>query len=86
MLQKVSAPVSLVFKYDHHRRQLVPLKVTWEGRDYPVKKIGLHHRYRQGRTLYHVFSVVSPTLFFKLVFDTETLNWRVEEIGDSEVG
>jgi hypothetical protein len=82
MIQKISAPISVSSSYDHHTRQFRPQIVTWEGRDYPIIKIGLHHTYRQGRTLYHVFSVSSKDFFFKLVFNTDTLQWMLEEIAD----
>ena len=82
MLQQVKVPVSVTFKFDHRHRKSFPVKVMWEGRDYPIKKIGLHHTYRQGRILYHVFSVATTAIFFKLVLNTETLAWMLEEISD----
>jgi hypothetical protein len=82
VIQKISAPISVTSFYDHHRRAFRPTQVIWEGRDYPLLQIGLHHTYRQGRTLYHVFSVNSQTLFFKLIFNTDTLHWMLEEIAD----
>jgi hypothetical protein len=42
----------------------------------------LHHTFRSGRTLFHVFSVASKSLFFRLVLNTDTLFWRLEEISD----
>lgn len=59
-----------------------PKWVKWRGRVYKIEKIGLHHTYREGRTLFHVFSVATATVFMKLVFDTETLKWKLEEIYD----
>jgi len=82
MIEKLSAPVSVGIKYDHTKRKVIPKWVLWEGRIYPIEKVGLHHTYRAGCTLYHVFSVASKTLFFRLVLDTETLHWRLEEISD----
>jgi len=89
MIQKISAPVSVDLIFDHRQRTVFPKEVIWEGKTYPILKIGLHHTYRAGRILFHVFSVASgnpPTggqaLFFRLVLDTETLHWRLEEISD----
>jgi len=82
MLEKISAPVSVALAFDHTKRKVTPKWVVWNGRLYPIAKIGLHHTFRQGRTLYHVFSVASKNLFFRLVLDTETLHWRLEEISD----
>jgi hypothetical protein len=82
MLEKISAPVSVTLVFDHKTRRVYPKTVVWNGRTYPIVKIGLHHTFRQGRTLYHVFSATSKTLFFRLVLNTETLHWRLEEIAD----
>lgn len=54
----------------------------WDGRVYPVLKVGLHHTYRQGRDLFHVFSVSSINIFFRISLDTTTLHWTLEEISD----
>lgn len=82
MIHKLNAPVSVKLVYDHQSRTVFPQEVSWEGRVYLIIKIGLHHTFRAGRTLYHVFSVASKTLFFRLVLDTDTLLWRLEEISD----
>ncbi len=59
-----------------------PKYVIWKGRNYTVTKIGLHHHFREGSTLYHVFSVSTDTLFFRLKLNTDNLLWRLEEIED----
>ena len=82
MIHRLNAPVSVKFIYDHKTRTAYPTEVGWERRVYPIIKIGLHHTFRTGRTLYHVFSVASKTLFFRLVLDTDTLHWRLEEASD----
>jgi hypothetical protein len=84
MIQKIQAPISVALVFNHKTREVKPARVLWEGRPYIIKRIGLHHTYRQGRTLFHVFSIESDSLFFRLVLDTDTLNWRVEEIADGE--
>ena len=84
MIQKISTPISVALVYNHKKREVKPVKILWEGRSYGIKKIGLHHTVRQGRTLFHIFSVESESLFFKLVFNTDSLSWMVEEIADGE--
>lgn len=85
MLQKFSEPVSVSLVFDHTQRHVYPHGVVWNGRKYSIIKVGLHHAYRVGKTLYHVFSVESETLFFRLVLDTETLHWTLEEVSDGEL-
>jgi hypothetical protein len=82
MMQKISCPVSVGVSFDHTKSRISPRWIVWEGRLHPISKIGLHHTFRTGRTLYHVFSVASKTLFFRLVLDTDTLKWKLEEIAD----
>lgn len=82
MIQQVKVPISVLSKFDHRARKTFPVKVTWEGREYRIIKIGLHHTYRAGRVLHHVFSVASQTLYFKLVLNTESLQWTLEEVSD----
>lgn len=82
MHQTLSEPVSVVTSYNHAKREVRPISLTWAGRLYPIVKVGLRHTYRQGSTRYHVFSVTSRNLFFRLILDTETLNWRLFEVSD----
>jgi hypothetical protein len=75
MRQTLDAPVVVVFGGR-------PLKIVWNGRDYRVNKVGLHHTYRDGRVLFHVFSLTADGVFFKLVLNSESLNWRLVEVAD----
>jgi len=86
MITKIDVPISATLIYDSTTRRVMPKSIVWNGRIYKIIKVGLHHTYRTGRVLFHVFSAVSDTLFFRLVLNTETLHWRLEEIGDGESG
>ena len=57
-----------------------PRWVKWKGKIYKIDKLGLHHTYRKGVKLYHVFSVATETLFMRLILDTDTLVWRLDDI------
>lgn len=60
----------------------IPKYVLWRGRSHTVTQIGLHHLYREGKTLFHIFSVVADTMFMRLKLDTDNLTWRLEEQSD----
>jgi hypothetical protein len=60
-----------------------PKYVSWRGKSHTITQIGLHHYYRRGKTLYHVFSVVAGTLFMRLCLNTDSLIWKLEEISDN---
>jgi len=82
MITKLDLPVSVSLCFDDRKNQVFPKWIVWNNRLYPIAKVGLHHTFRQGRTLYHVFSVVSKTLFFRLSLNTDNLHWRLEEVAD----
>lgn len=82
MTQKISAPVSVDLLYDHRRHTLAPRQIFWNGRLFRIAQVGLHHTFREGRTLFHIFSVVSQGLSFRLKLDSESLFWTLEEISD----
>jgi hypothetical protein len=84
MVQKVRIPVSVNLFFDHRRRAVRPVEVVFDGKAYSVLQVGLHHTYREGRTLFHVFSVASDAMFFRLVLNTDNLFWTLEEISDGE--
>jgi hypothetical protein len=80
MTQKIYEPVSVNLAYNHEKQEVFPKWISWKGRLHPVLEVGLHHTYREGKTLFHVFSVISKTLYFRLILNTETLHWKLEEI------
>ncbi|HAP38022.1 hypothetical protein A2574_03440 [Candidatus Shapirobacteria bacterium RIFOXYD1_FULL_38_32] len=82
MIQKVDIPVSVLLYHDPQKSKTLPVSISYNARDYKIQKIGFHHTFRTGRTLFHVFSVVAQGTFFRLVFNTDNLFWRLEEISD----
>lgn len=84
MVTKLNEPISVSLAYDDKRKKVYPKWVVWQSRLYAIIKVGLHHKFREGRVLYHVFSVATKSLFFRLVLDTETLHWRLEEIANED--
>jgi len=49
---------------------------------YTVTKIGFHHKIWDGRNRIHIFSVTTGAMDFRLSYDTETLDWTLEEVSD----
>jgi hypothetical protein len=68
MIQKIAEPISVIFSSR-------PLSLHWSARDYRVSQIGLHHTFRDGRILHHIYSVAGD--LFLLNLDTETLHWTL---------
>ncbi len=83
MISKLDESVSVSLAFDGVKKTIAPKVLIWKGRFYLIRKVGLHHKFRQGRTLFHVFSVASRTSFFRLVLNTDTLHWKLEGVSDN---
>ncbi len=80
MAEIIDERISVNLFTNHMTGKAVPTGFFWRGRSYKVSRIGLHHTYRDGRTLLHVFSATDGTTFFRLEMDTVTLGWKLVEI------
>lgn len=80
MAEAINESVSVNLLFNHIKRSVMPTSLFWRGRRYTITKVGLHHMMREGRTLYHMFSVTDDTTFFHLRFDTDTLTWKLIEV------
>jgi hypothetical protein len=79
---KVNETISVSMVYDGKTKKSLPRSIVWKNRIYRISKLGLHHTYKEGDRLLHVFSVVAGTVFLRLVFDTVTLHWKLMEVKD----
>ena len=79
MTEIIDEQISVALLFNHLKRLVTPSVIYWHGRRYTITKVGLHHTVREGRVLFHIFSVTDGTTFFKLQMDTETLGWRLLE-------
>lgn len=85
VIQKVNAPITVLSISNYKKGLFEPLEVFWDGFRHKVTKIGYHHKYFQGKTLFHVFSINCDSTFFKINLNTDTLLWKLEEYSDGEV-
>lgn len=84
MAEQINESVSVNFLSNHIKGTAYPWVIFWRGRRYTITQVGLHHFYREGRTLIHMFSVTDGVISFRLRFDTKTLSWKLLEIDDSQ--
>jgi hypothetical protein len=84
MIERLRVPVSVVMAYDHRQRRISITQVTYDGRTYRIKRITYRHTHRDGRTLKHVFAAMGETAYFKLVLNTDSLAWTLEEVHDHD--
>ena len=84
MRETIREEVSVNLVFDRATKRAAPKHLKWQGRLHTVTQVGLHHTYRRGRTLIHVFSVSDGTTFFRLELNTENLHWLLTEVSDGE--
>jgi len=82
MLEKINEVVSVIASYNSEKNRFIPYKMRWRLRDYFIKRLAYHHKVREGRNLSHIFHVTDGNLDFRMRFDTEDLNWILEEVSD----
>lgn len=82
MREIIQEKVSVTTVFDSGTNQVIPKHLMWQGRLHTINQVGLHHTYRTGRTLIHVFSVTDGTTFFRLELNTESLHWLLTEVSD----
>ncbi len=80
----INEKVSVITVYNEKNGSVIPRKLQWNGRDYLIEKLGYHHKIREGKTLFHIFSVATNSIAFRLKLDTDTLHWMLEEVHDYE--
>lgn len=61
------------------KNKVIPLNFQWGGRIYDNLRLNLVYKERQGRTTLTYFCVDDGVNYFKLSFNGESLEWRVEE-------
>lgn len=85
MIEKINEAVCVELVFNSRNNKIFPARLRWKNRVYQIKKVGLHHFFKTGKTLFHVFSVTDGKLFFRLVLNTDNLHWTLEEIADDSV-
>lgn len=80
MPDTIHEPISVITVFNHEKRTVMPKKLFWKQREYIITKIGYHHQVREGRTLFHIFHVTDGNTDFRLLFNTESLHWTLEEV------
>lgn len=80
MAEVIGERVSVGLLSNHLKGSVMPVSLFWRGRRYQIAKLGLHYTQREGRTLFHLFSVTDGVSYFKLELNSETLAWKLVEV------
>jgi hypothetical protein len=81
MRESLNEPVSVIWYYNASKQHVQPFSLSWKSRDYRLGKVDFWHKTRRGTTLLHHFSLSDRegTVYFKLLLDTDSLHWTIEE-------
>lgn len=80
----VNEKIGVVTVYNHTSNSFLPWKIKWNNRVYTTCAVDFHHLIRDEDVLFHVFGVTDGNMFFRLRFNTETLQWFLEAISNEE--
>ena len=80
MIERIKAPITILALFDHRRRCLIIRRITYDGREHVILDTGMHFTQRNGRILEQVYCVVSNDAAFKIVLNTEELQWTLQEV------
>lgn len=81
MRESLSEPISVICTYNASLRRFAPLQIGWANETYKLGKVDFYHKTKNGTKVLHHFSVADDqaSMYFKLCFDADTLNWTLEE-------
>jgi hypothetical protein len=84
MRQKIDEEASVVMYYSSRKKMALPHLISWQNKEYQVGEIGYHHKFREGRTLFHIYELTDTenSLWFRMKLNTDNLHWIVEAISD----
>lgn len=82
MIQKINEPVDVVTVSRRRLGIVEPIRLRWHGKVFSLTKIALRHEVHNGRVLHHIFSCSDGIHFFRLNYNTESLQWNLEEFDD----
>jgi hypothetical protein len=68
--------------YDPDRGNTVPHRLQWQNEVHTITNIGYYHRERRGRNMVHIYHVTDGALDFRILCDSESLAWKLEEVID----
>ncbi|OGF31271.1 hypothetical protein A3H09_01640 [Candidatus Falkowbacteria bacterium RIFCSPLOWO2_12_FULL_45_13] len=78
MYEKINESIEVLVKFN--QAEVRPAFFKWRHKTYRVEKVNLVHKERRGNDKIYYFSVSDNANFFRLVFFTADLSWRLEEL------
>ncbi len=77
MLEQINDPIEVISSFKEGK--IRPLKFLWKGREFLVSKINLTYHHFEGRVKIYYFAVSDSANYFKIQFNSDSLNWTLLE-------
>ncbi len=84
MIRRPNDPIDVLARFTRNPLCVTIRSVTYRGRKYVIQEVSYAYLVRKGRTLLHIFWATAQGITFKLVLNTESLAWTIQEIHDHE--
>ncbi|MGE5297757.1 MAG: hypothetical protein ACM3KM_01190 [Acidobacteriaceae bacterium] len=75
--EQINEPIEVISLFKEG--SLVPVKFLWQGKQYVVSKVNLAYHHFEGRIKIYFFTVSDNANYFKLQFNSDSLNWTLLE-------
>lgn len=84
MREVINQRVSVICYFNANKRSFRPHLISWKNKDYKIGKIGFHHIIKSGDVRHHIYECIDAeqTIWFRLNFNTKSLNWFLEVVSD----
>jgi len=79
---RINERVKIHSLYDPQNGKTVPYQMIWKGQTHTISRVTYYHPERRGREILHIFHLTDDNLDFKVVLNSETLMWTLEEVCD----
>lgn len=77
MFSEINEPIEVMTLFRDGKA--LPLKFFWHGREITIKTINLTWSHWEGRAKIYYFAVSDSANYFKLRFNSNSLNWTLLE-------
>jgi hypothetical protein len=86
MYENINEQIAVLVIFGLDRKKVQPCKIKWKGREYLITHVDYQYKYKEGRSVVHVFSVTDGVQYFELKFDSENMKWMLGRVSDNVAG
>ncbi len=82
MEDAIGDKINVITIFNWEKQTVIPYKITWQKREYFIKKLNYYFKQRENGIIIHNFYVNDGQLDFYLKFNSDSLNWTLQHIYD----